>query len=101
MDANGTVGIQRTRESFPRRIPQSARQQIDREAILEVPGRIISLEAYDDLNQRSSRKSSRSLEASTERGRALRAQLINRGIDRDVLAVLDITLSVGRQGYSF
>lgn len=60
-------------------------------------GRVISIEAYDDPDQGSFRSQGAS---STERGRALRVQLINRGVDREVLVVLDTTLSVGRQAFT-
>ncbi|KAL7793797.1 hypothetical protein V8C37DRAFT_377373 [Trichoderma ceciliae] len=58
-------------------------------------GRIINLEAYDDPDPRPSRS-----QGGSEGGRALRAQLINRGIDRDVLAVLDTSLYIGRQSFT-
>lgn len=59
-------------------------------------GRIISIEAYDDPNRQGSGSQSQG-GPSSESGRALRTQLISRGIDRDVLAVLDTRLSVGHQ----
>ncbi|RFU77688.1 hypothetical protein TARUN_4547 [Trichoderma arundinaceum] len=61
-------------------------------------GRIISLEAYDDPDRRSSRSQGGS--SSAGGGRALRTQLVNRGIDRDALAILDTKLSVGRQNFT-
>jgi hypothetical protein len=61
-------------------------------------GRIISLEAYDDPDRRSSQ--SQGASSSAEGGRLLRTQLISRGIDRDVLAVLDTKFSIGRHSFT-
>ncbi|KAH6603805.1 hypothetical protein Trco_007251 [Trichoderma cornu-damae] len=57
-------------------------------------GRIINIEAYDDPDRRHSRSLGGS--NSSEGGRTLRAQLINHGIDRDVLTVLDARLAIGQ-----